>query len=83
MRNWPITLGPYNRAAWHSLSAEVGRAIGVPSDPEQFLQELDLRSKEPPVSPDTVPLMTIHGAKGNEFEHVYLTGLAEDVLPKL
>ena len=70
-----------DRAAWHSLSAEVGRAIGVPSDPERFLQELDLRSKEPPVSPDTVPLMTIHGAKGNEFEHVYLTGLAEDVLP--
>ena len=25
--------------------------------------------------------MTIHGAKGNEFDHVYLAGLAEDVLP--
>ena len=70
-----------DRAAWHSLSAEVGRAIGVPTDPERFLQELDLRSKEPPVRPDTVPLMTIHGAKGNEFEHIYLIGLAEDVLP--
>ena len=44
-----------DRAAWHALSAEVGRAIGVPSDPERFLQELDLRSKEPPVSPNTVP----------------------------
>ena len=70
-----------DRAAWHALSAEVGRAIGVPSDPERFLQELDLRSKEPPVSPNTVPLMTIHGAKGNEFDHVYLAGLAEDKLP--
>ena len=70
-----------DRAAWHALSAEVGRAIGLPSDTERFLQELDLRSKEPPIGPNTVPLMTIHGAKGNEFDHVYLAGLAEDVLP--
>ena len=70
-----------DRAAWHSLSVEVGRAIGGTYDPERFLQELDLRSKEPPVSPNTVPLMTIHGAKGSEFDHVYLAGLAEDVLP--
>ena len=70
-----------DRSAWHALSADVGRIVGVPSDPERFLQELDLRSKEPPVGPNTVPLMTIHGAKGNEFDHVYLVGLAEDVLP--
>ena len=70
-----------DRAAWHALSSEVGRAIGVPSGLDSFLQELDLRSKEPPVGPDTVPVMTIHGAKGNEFDHVYLVGLAEDVLP--
>ena len=70
-----------DRAAWQALSGEVGRAIGVPSDLERFLQELDLRSKEPPVGPNTVPLMTIHGAKGSEFDHVYLVGLVEDVLP--
>ena len=70
-----------DRSAWHALSAEVGRAIGVPSNTERFLQELDLRSKEPPVGPNTVRLMTIHGAKGNEFDHVYLAGLAEDKLP--
>lgn len=70
-----------DRAAWHALSGEVARAIGVSSDIERFLQELDLRSKEPPVGPNTVPLMTIHAAKGNEFDHVYLSGLAEDILP--
>ena len=47
-----------DRVAWYALSAEVGRAIGVPSDLERFLQELDLRSKEPPVSPNTVRLTT-------------------------
>ena len=70
-----------DRVAWYALSGEVGRAIGVPSDLEPFLQELDLRSKEPPVRPDTVPVMTIHSAKGNEFSHVYIIGLSEDVLP--
>ena len=70
-----------DRAAWHALSADVGRAIGMPSDLERFLQELDLRSKQPPVGPNTVSLMTIHGAKGSEFNHVYLAGLGEDVLP--
>ncbi len=68
-------------AAWHALSGDVGRAIGIPSDLEHFLQELDLRSKKPPIGPNTVPLMTIHSAKGNEFKHVYLVGLVEDVLP--
>ena len=28
-----------------------------------------------------IPLLTIHGSKGKEFDHVYLAGLAEDVLP--
>lgn len=25
--------------------------------------------------------MTVHGSKGLEFEHVYLIGMAEDILP--
>ena len=68
-------------AAWRTLTEEVGLAIGPSSDSERFLQELDLRSKAPPVGHNTVSLMTIHGSKGNEFDHVYLVGLADDVLP--
>jgi len=48
---------------------------------EQFLQELQLRSKEPTPKPDTVTLMTIHGAKGREFDIVYVIGLVEDIGP--
>ena len=70
-----------DRTAWHGLMAEIIRSIGYMPDPERFLQELDLRSKTAPVSPNTVSLMTIHGAKGTEFDHVYLCGLVEDQLP--
>tara|TARA_R100001244_G_scaffold20643_13_gene21839 strand:- start:6039 stop:6995 length:957 start_codon:yes stop_codon:yes gene_type:complete len=70
-----------DRAAWNALVRSIGKAVGRDAPLEQFLQELGLRSKEPPVGPNTVTLMTIHGAKGKEFDHVYVIGLAEDVLP--
>ena len=70
-----------DRAAWNGLVRSIGQAIGRDAPLEQFLQELALRSKEPPVGPNTVTLMTIHSAKGKEFDHVYVVGLAEDVLP--
>jgi len=33
------------------------------------------------VKPGTVTLMTVHAAKGREFDYVYVTGLAEDIFP--
>lgn len=67
--------------AWKDLYREIIHAIGRTAPLETFLQELDLRSKEPPLEAGVIPLLTIHGSKGNEFDHVYLLGLAEDVLP--
>ena len=66
--------------AWRQIEREIRETRGpVPLD--QFLQELDMRSKEPAVAPGTVYLATIHGAKGREFETVYLMGMAEEILP--
>jgi DNA helicase II / ATP-dependent DNA helicase PcrA len=67
--------------AWRELSRDIMRHIGKNASLDQFLQELQLRSKEPTPKPDTVTLMTIHGAKGKEFDCVYVIGLAEDVMP--
>lgn len=70
-----------DRAAWASLVRGINKSIGRDAPLEQFLQELAIRSKEPPIDARTVTLMTIHGAKGKEFDHVYVAGLAEDILP--
>ncbi len=67
--------------AWRELSRDIASHLGRDAPLEQFLQELQLRSKEPAQKPNTVSLMTIHGAKGREFDIVYVIGLAEDVMP--
>ncbi len=68
-------------AAWREIANEVSRHFGRNVSLDQFLQELQLRSKDPSPQPNTVTLMTVHGAKGREFDFVYVIGLAEDILP--
>ncbi len=67
-------------SAWRRMEREIRQARGTIAL-DQFLQELELRSKEPAAIPGSVSLATIHGAKGLEFDRVYLIGLAEGVLP--
>ena len=67
-------------SAWRRLAGEIRTAVG-PTSLHRFLQELELRSKEPVPEPGSVSLATIHGAKGLEFDTVYLIGLVEEILP--
>lgn len=69
------------RSVWEELMKEITESLGIEITLEAFLQELQMHSKEPSPKPNTVVLMTIHGAKGKEFEHVYLVGLVDDELP--
>jgi DNA helicase-2/ATP-dependent DNA helicase PcrA len=69
------------RSVWEGLMSEITSSLGNKITLEAFLQELQMRSKEPTPKPNTVTLMTIHGAKGKEFDHVYLIGLVEDEMP--
>ena len=66
---------------WNELVKEITQLLGDTLTLGAFLQELQLRSKEPIPDKDEVVLMTIHGAKGKEFDHVYLIGLVDDELP--
>jgi len=69
------------RTVWEELVREIIESLGNEITLEAFLQELQMHSKEPPLKSNTIALMTIHGAKGKEFDHVYLVGLVEDELP--
>jgi len=69
------------KIVWEELMRDITQSLGDELTLEAFLQELQMRSKEPMPKPHTVTLMTIHGVKGKEFEHVYLIGLVEDELP--
>ena len=46
-----------------------------------YLQQMDLAPKAPRPGPQAVRCMTVHGSKGLEFKHVYLIGMAQEVLP--
>lgn len=68
-------------AAWQELKRNIAQTIDPNAGLDQFLQQLDLRSKEPSPPKGSVRLMTIHAAKGTEADYVYVIGMAEDNIP--
>lgn len=77
-------LGDYEseKMIWNDLERQVNERFGSDQVTLQILlQEFDLSPKSPPISPDAIRCLTIHSAKGMEFEHVYLIGMVEDLLP--
>jgi DNA helicase-2/ATP-dependent DNA helicase PcrA len=66
---------------WLNLSAEIGRSLGDSFTLDAFLQEMQLRSKEPAQREGIVQLLTFHAAKGKEFPHVYVPCMVEDEVP--
>jgi len=69
-------------SVWSDLSNTISRRFSTGDlTLNVFLQEVDLAPKYPAIPPGAVTCLTIHMAKGTEFDHVYLIGLAEDVLP--
>lgn len=68
-------------AAWAELKANIAHTIDRNAGLDQFLQQLDLRSKEPSPPAGSVRLMTIHASKGTEADYVYVIGMAEDNIP--
>ncbi len=79
--NGVVTDAEDDKAAWETAARAIRAEKGGELDLAELLQGLALRPKEPPSDPEAVSLSTIHGAKGLEFNHVWLIGMAETVLP--
>lgn len=77
----PCELTAQEVGVWKELDRTVRRNFGGDPTLSQFLQELDLRQKSPPAGANDTQCLTIHLAKGKEFDHVYLMGLAQEQLP--
>ena len=69
------------RRVWMEVERSVRGVLGGNPSLAQFLQECDLRQKTANPKPNDIQCLSIHSAKGKEFQHVYLVGLVEDELP--
>jgi DNA helicase-2/ATP-dependent DNA helicase PcrA len=76
-----VTDAADDKAAWETAARAIRAEKGGEIELAELLQGLALRPKEAPVDPGAVTLLTIHAAKGLEFDHVWLVGMAETVLP--
>jgi DNA helicase-2/ATP-dependent DNA helicase PcrA len=76
-----VTDADDDKAAWEIALRAIRAEKGGEPELGELLQGLALRPKEPPTDPEAVALLTVHAAKGLEFDHVYVVGLAETVLP--
>jgi len=50
---------------------------------DEFLNDITLQSEQDQVEGETVTIMSIHAAKGLEFEHLYVIGMEEEFFPLL
>jgi len=67
---------------WRELHEELAAQRHSAQMPiHTYVQEMEMRSKAPTPPPNVVRLMTVHGAKGLEFGHVFVAGLADEVFP--
>ena len=66
---------------WQALHREIVGEHGRGVTLNGYLQRLDLSSKAPSAAPNAIQCITVHRAKGLEFQHVYLIGMAQEVFP--
>jgi DNA helicase-2/ATP-dependent DNA helicase PcrA len=70
------------RTTWRALHDDVVREFGNENlTLNLYLQQMDLAPKTARPSRNAIRCLTVPGSKGLEFKHVYLIGMAQEVLP--
>ena len=72
---------PMDSDNWKRITGEIARQHGSRLSLHVLLQEMDLAPKSKRLPRTCVRMQTVHTAKGVEFTHVFLIGLAEDQFP--
>jgi len=67
--------------AWKALDGAIHSKNGSDITLNSYLQQFDLSPEEIYPGPDALRCMTIHGAKGIDFKHVYLIGMVQELFP--
>lgn len=65
---------------WQNLERQHTGLTSERTTLDEFLRRMDLESKAPAL-PNCVRFMTVHGAKGLEYDRVFIIGAAEDQFP--
>ena len=66
---------------WRDLHRDIIAKRGSGVTLNTYLRHFDLLSKKTPPGAEAVQCMTLHRARGVEFRHVYLIGMAQGVFP--
>src|SRR5690606_15758050 len=87
LRDFVASSGPFERRTWTAAPLPGEETEWEPPTLHGFLQQISLFSDADSGEDsgndgaDQVTLMTMHGAKGLEFSHVFIAGLEEEILP--
>ena len=81
LKNGSVSDVQEDKKAWISATQRARQRQNGKLELPQLLQEVSLSPKEPPSDTGAIRLMTIHSAKGLEFDYVWIVGMAEEVLP--
>ncbi len=72
---------PEEVGMWRAIDQQILQELGTTVTLNSYMHHFDLSSKIPETSNDAIRCMTIHQAKGLQFKHVYLVGMAQGMFP--
>jgi DNA helicase-2/ATP-dependent DNA helicase PcrA len=71
----------FESKTWNALLTSARVDHGAEAPVSIFIRDVELMPKSSGTNPNVLQLLTVHSAKGLEYDHVFLVGVAEEVFP--